>query len=97
MAKKIYTGNLSYKVDEEGLRELFSKIGEVQSVKIITDAGTGQSKGFGFVEMANDDDAARAVETLNGKDLEGRNISVSEARAKEERPFRSGGGYGRDR
>jgi len=90
MAKKIYTGNLSYKVDEEGLRELFSKIGEVQSVKIITDAGTGQSKGFGFVEMTSDEDADKAIASLHGSSFMDRTITVSEARPP--KTFGSGGG-----
>ncbi|HXK35392.1 MAG TPA: RNA-binding protein [Candidatus Paceibacterota bacterium] len=97
MAKKLYVGNLSYRTNSDALKDFFSAAGTVESANVITDKMSGRSRGFGFVEMANDDDAARAVETLNGKDLEGRNISVSEARAKEERPFRSGGGYGRDR
>jgi RNA recognition motif-containing protein len=99
MEKKLYVGNLSYKVDEETLRELFAKVGEVQSVKIITDALTGRSRGFGFVEMASEEDAAKAISTLNGTNLIDRALTVNEARPQAERgrggPRKGpGGGYG---
>lgn len=84
MAKKLFVGNLSFQADEESMRELFSGIGEVLSVKIITDAGTGRPRGFGFVEMASEEDAQRAVESLNGSVFMDRQLSVSEAR--EQRP-----------
>jgi len=80
MSKKIYVGNLSYKVDEDALREVFAKIGEVESVKIITDSTTGRSKGFGFVEMTSDEDVEKAISTLNGTTLMDRALSVNEAR-----------------
>jgi RNA recognition motif-containing protein len=80
MAKRIFVGNLSYKVDEESLKDVFAKIGEVQSVKIITDNATGRSKGFGFVEMGSDADAEKAITSLNGTSLLDRNITVNEAR-----------------
>lgn len=83
--KKIYVGNLSYKMDEESLKEVFVKIGEVQSVKIITDAATGRSKGFGFVEMTSDEDADKAIASLNGTSLQERTITVSEARPQREK------------
>lgn len=100
MAKKIYVGNLPYKADEESLRELFSKEGEVQSVRIITDE-TGRSKGFGFVEMANDEEAEKAISSLNGYSLLGRNLVVNEARPQTTRPGGKDrgqrGSYGRGR
>ena len=80
----IYVGNLSYGVKEDGLREIFEEFGEVSSAKIITDRESGRSKGFGFVEMTNDDEANTAIETLNGKDIDGRNINVSQARPRKE-------------
>jgi RNA recognition motif-containing protein len=85
MSKKLFVGNLSFKVDEEGLKEVFSKIGEVLSVKIITDNVTGRSRGFGFVEMSSAEDAEKAIATLNGSSLLDRNITVSEARPQRER------------
>ncbi len=94
MAKKLYVGNLSYSTHDEDLREAFSKIGEVVSVSLITDQATGRSKGFGFVEMATDEDAAKAIETLNGTTLMGRTITVNEARPKTERPRGGFGGRG---
>ena len=85
MAKKLYVGSLPYKATEDQLRELFSKAGEVASVAIIIDKFSGQSKGFGFVEMVSDDDAARAIEMLNGSQLGERTIVVNEARTMTER------------
>jgi len=98
MSKKIYVGNLPYKVDEEALREVFAKIGEVQSVKIITDAAMGRSKGFGFVEMASDEDGEKAIATLNGTTLVDRTLTVSEAKPQREKDGRGGpGGFGGNR
>lgn len=88
MAKKLYVGNLSYTTHDEDLREAFSKIGEVLSVTLITDQATGRSKGFGFVEMS-DEDADKAISSLNGTTFMERTITVNEARPKTER---SGGG-----
>jgi RNA recognition motif-containing protein len=101
MSKKLYVGNLPYKADEESLRELFAAIGEVQSVRIITDE-TGRSKGFGFVEMTSDEEAEKAITSLNGSSLMGRNIIVNEARPQAERGGRAPGKgrprpYGRER
>lgn len=79
MSKKIYVGNLSYDTNEAGLTELFSQYGEVVSIKIIEDQFTGRSKGFGFIEMAQDEEAVSAISELNGKDVDGRNIKVNEA------------------
>ena len=98
MAKRIYVGNLPYQADEEALRTAFAAIGEVRSVRIITD-DTGRSKGFGFVEMASDEDAGKAIEALNGTSLMGRNIVVNEARPQAERgragrPGRQGKSFG---
>ena len=76
----IYVGNLPYTVVEEDLREIFEEYGEVASVKIINDKLTGRSKGFGFVEMDEDDEAKKAIEELNNADLSGRNIKVNESR-----------------
>jgi cold-inducible RNA-binding protein len=91
MAKKLYVGNLSYNTHEEDLREAFSKIGEVVSATLIVDQTNGRSKGFGFVEMATDEDAAKAISALNGTSFMDRTITVNEARPKTER---SGGGRG---
>jgi len=93
MAKKLYVGNLSYTTLEDDLREEFSKIGEVLSSTLIIDQETGRSKGFGFVEMASDEDAAKAISTLNGTSFMDRTITVNEAKPKTARPS-SGGGRG---
>lgn len=85
MSKKLYVGNLSYKVDEETLKEVFAKVGEVQSVKIITDTSTGRSKGFGFVEMTSDEDAEKAIASINGTTLMERALTVNEARPQTDR------------
>lgn len=100
MAKKLYVGNLSYNTHDEDLREAFSKIGEVLSVTLIVDQATGRSKGFGFVEMASDEDAEKAISTLNGTNLMDRTITVNEARPKTEggrgrSGFGGGGGRGK--
>ena len=82
----IYVGNLRYNLTEEALKAVFEEFGEVASVKIIKDKFSGESKGFGFVEMTSDDDARRAIADLNGKDVDGRSLRVNEARPREERP-----------
>jgi RNA recognition motif-containing protein len=92
MSKKLYVGNLSYNTTEDDLREAFAKIGEVQSATLIIDQTNGRSKGFGFVEMASDEDAAKAITTMNGTTLSDRTITVNEARPKTDRG--GGGGYG---
>ena len=76
----LYVGNLSYDMSEENLRSEFAEYGEVQSAKIITDKFTGRSRGFGFVEMNSDDEGKKAMEELNGKDVDGRELVVNEAR-----------------
>lgn len=88
---KLFVGNLSYSASEEGLTNLFSQFGEVVSARIITDRDTGRSKGFGFVEMAQESEAAEAVTALNGSQVDGRPITVNEARPQEPR----GGNGGR--
>jgi len=92
MAKKLYVGNLSYQVDSSELEQLFGQHGQVVSAQIINDRDTGRSKGFGFVEMANDDEAEAAIAALNGQEHGGRALTVNEARPREER---AGGGGGR--
>ncbi|HAP43956.1 MAG: RNA-binding protein [Spirochaetes bacterium GWD1_61_31] len=85
MSKKIYVGNLSYNTSENSLRDIFSAYGQVDSVKIITDRDSGQSKGFCFVEMANDGDAQSAIQGTNGRDVDGRQLKVNEAMDKPRR------------
>jgi len=95
MTKKIYVGNLSYQTTENDISNLFGQVGEVESANIITDRDTGRSKGFGFVEMGNED-ADKAIAQFNGTELNGRSITVNEARPKEDRGGNRGGGaYGR--
>jgi RNA recognition motif-containing protein len=94
MAKKLYVGNLSYHTFEDNLRNLFSSFGTVESVKIITDRDSGQSKGFGFVEMSSDAEAQAAIAGTNGQEFEGRQLRVNEAMDKPRRE-RDSGGYGR--
>ena len=82
MGKKLYVGNLPYGVTDEQLNEFFAGCGTVESAKVIVDNFSGRSKGFGFVEMSTDEEAAGAVTTLDGKELGGRNVKVNEARPK---------------
>ena len=98
MGKKLYVGNLSYSTTEDDLRDTFAKIGEVASAKLIIDPTNGRSKGFGFVEMATDEDAQKAISTLNGTMLHDRTINVNEARPPQQRDrggYGGGGGGGR--
>jgi RNA recognition motif-containing protein len=95
MGKRLYVGGLPYSVTEQALSDLFAQHGSVESVKIITDRFSGQSKGFGFVEMGTDEDAQKAISALNGTTLEGRTVTVNEARPQESRPRTGGGGGGR--
>jgi len=109
MGKKLYVGSLPFSATEESLRDLFSSIGEVESVSVITDRDTGRSKGFGFVEMSSAEDAKKAIEELNGKTFMERALVVNEARPQQPRQGRDSGagrggfggvrgsGYGRDR
>ena len=94
MGAKLYVGNLPYSVTEEKLQEHFSRHGSVVSARVITDKFSGQSKGFGFVEMGSSEEAERATAALNGTEFEGRTIVVSEARPQEPREPRGGGGGG---
>lgn len=94
MGKKLYVGSIPFQATEDDLRDLFSKVGEVESVKIITDMQTGQSKGFGFVEMATEEDATKAISDLNGATLMERTIVVNEARPQQPRDRRGGPGGG---
>jgi RNA recognition motif-containing protein len=93
MGRKLYVGNLPYTVSEDALTEKFSEFGRVESVKVITDRDTGQSKGFGFIEMGTDSEAHAAIDGLNGVDYEGRPMKVNEAKP-QERGGRGGGGGG---
>ena len=86
MAKKLFVGSLPFETTSEELNKLFTEIGDVESANIVTDRMSGRSRGFGFVEMAKDEDATKAVEKLNGSEIGGRKIVVNEARPREERP-----------
>ena len=91
MGRKLYVGNLPYSASQDSLQETFSQCGTVDSVNVITDRDTGQSKGFGFVEMSSDSEAQKAIQELNGKEIDGREIKVNEAKPKAPR---GGGGRG---
>jgi len=98
MATKLYVGNLPFNTTENELQELFSQAGAVQEVMLMQDKFTGKSRGFAFVTMGSDADAQKAVAEINGKTLEGRALTVNEARPREPRPpGGGGGGYGGDR
>lgn len=86
MAAKLYVGGLAYSVNDNQLKDLFAAVGTVVSAQVIVDRDTNQSKGFGFVEMSSDEEAQNAIKELNGKDIDGRAITVNEARPKEDRP-----------
>ena len=94
MGRKLYVGNLPNSATEQTLRETFSQCGTVDSVTMVTDRDTGQSKGFGFVEMSSGSEAQKAIQELNGSTLEDRQIKVNEAKPKAPRGGRGGGGYG---
>jgi RNA recognition motif-containing protein len=93
MATKLYVGGLPYTTTQDELQEAFAQSGSVVSASIITDKMTGRSRGFGFVEMASDDEAQKAIENWNGKDFGGRKLTVNEAKPLEARPPRREGGY----
>jgi RNA recognition motif-containing protein len=99
MGKKLYVGNLSYSVNNSDLEKLFAPHGTVQSADVITDRDSGQSKGFGFVEMSTEDEAKTAAADLNGREYQGRSLTVNEAKPKEDRGGSRGGGgsYGGNR
>ncbi len=94
MAKKIFVGGLSYETTEETLKKTFSEAGTVESANVIIDKMSGRSKGFGFVEMSSEEEAQKAVEMFNGKEIDGRSVTVNEARPMESRPRE--GGFRRD-
>jgi RNA recognition motif-containing protein len=91
MAKRLFVGSLPYSTTTNQLEELFASVGKVESVNIITDKFSGQSKGFGFVEMGTEEEAQKAISEINGKELDGRAIVVNEARPMEDRGNRGGG------
>jgi len=97
MGKKLYVGNLPYSVTDQSLRDIFSRHGAVESSRIITDRDTGRSKGFGFVEMSTDAEAADAIQKLNGSSIDGRAITVNEAAPQAPRDRNRGPGGGRQR
>jgi len=90
--KNIYVGNLNFGTTEQAIRTVFEQYGAVDNVKLVTDPNTGQPRGFGFVEMPNDDEAAKAIAGVNGTDVGGRTVAVNEARPKSDRPSFGGGG-----
>jgi RNA recognition motif-containing protein len=94
MGKKLYVGNLSYSMTGPDLQQLFSAYGTVESADVIMDRETGRSKGFGFVEMSSDEEAANAIKGMDGKDEGGRALKVNEAKPREDRPRGGGGGGG---
>lgn len=93
MASKLFIGSLAWTTNDDSLKDFFAAVGEVVSANVIVDRDTGRSKGFGFVEMASDEDAKKAIDQLNGKELDGRAIVVNEARPREERPRPAGNRY----
>lgn len=93
MALKMYVGNLTYGVTDASLQQMFSEFGSVRSAQVVMDRDTGRSKGFGFVEMSSDDEARAAMTAMNGREVDGRTLTVNEARPKEARSG-GGGGYG---
>src|SRR5882672_7807674 len=92
MAMKLYVGNLSFQTTSEDLQQLFAQAGTVESATVVEDRDTGRSRGFGFVEMASKEEGEKAIEQFNGTDMNGRNLTVNEARPREDRGNRGGGG-----
>jgi RNA recognition motif-containing protein len=91
---KLYVGNLSFQTSSDDLQQLFAQAGTVESASVVEDRETGRSRGFGFVEMSNAEEGAKAIEQFNGKEFNGRNLTVNEARPREDRGGRGGGGGG---
>src|ERR671938_85087 len=94
MTMKLYVGNLAFQTSSDDLQQLFSQAGTVESASVVEDRETGRSRGFGFVEMASKEEGQKAIEQFNGKEINGRNLSVNEARPREDRGPRGGGGRG---
>src|SRR5215212_8506387 len=94
MGRRLYVGNLSYNVDSSQLEQLFSQHGSVTSAEVISDRDTGRSKGFGFVQMGSDEEAQAAIAAMNGQEIDGRTLTVNEAKPREDRPRGGGGGGG---
>lgn len=92
MSMKLYVGNLSFQTSSEDLQQLFAQAGTVESATVVEDRDTGRSRGFGFVEMASNEEGQKAIEQFNGTDFNGRNLTVNEARPREDRGGRGGGG-----
>ena len=94
MSMKLYVGNLSFATSNSDLQELFASVGTVESASVVEDRDTGRSRGFGFVEMSSKEEGERAIEELNGKEVDGRELKVNEAKPRENRTGGGGGGYG---
>ena len=94
MSMKLYVGNLSFQTSSDDLQQLFAQAGTVESASVVEDRETGRSRGFGFVEMSTSEEGQKAIEQFNGKDFNGRNLTVNEARPREDRGGRGGGGGG---
>ena len=95
MAKKLFVGGLSWDTNEEGLKKAFESFGEITVVKVIIDHDTGRSRGFGFITFVHDEDATRAISTMHGTDLDGKNITVNEAQERSPRKDNRGGRFSR--
>jgi RNA recognition motif-containing protein len=94
MSMKLYVGNLSFQTSDDDLRDLFAQAGTVETANVVQDRDTGRSRGFGFVEMASKEEGEAAIQQFNGKEFNGRNLTVNEARPREDRGGRGGGGGG---
>ncbi|MCU1265660.1 MAG: hypothetical protein JWM21_1978 [Acidobacteria bacterium] len=94
MSMKLYVGNLSFQTSSDDLNQLFAQAGTVESAAVVEDRETGRSRGFGFVEMSSKEEAQKAIEQFNGKEMNGRNLNVNEAKPREDRGNRGGGGGG---